>query len=275
MNLVTHMIPTAVGALAVRTEGEGQPTLLWHSLFVDDRSWDAFAAPLTPHRRLIRITGPDHGASESTLLRFTNEDCATAAADVLDALGITEPVDWVGNAWGGHVGVLVAAWQAERVRSLVLLGTPVGALTPAERRRTGLLVALYRWLGPARFIVSGASETLLSPGTRREQPEAVSYVEQSLRTAHRAALINAIRSVSLGRTDLTAELPRITAPTLVVTSSDHPGFTPAQAEAAARLLPKGELALVNGTAYLTPLEAPDATREVVAAFWSRIAASTV
>ena len=168
----------------------------------------------------------------------------------------------------------MAAWRPERVRSLVLLGTPVAALTPAERRRTGLLVALYRWLGPARFIVSGASETLLSPGTRREQPEAVSYVEQSLRTAHRAALINAIRSVSLGRTDLTAELPRITAPTLVVTSPDHPGFTPAQAEAAARLLPKGEVALVDGTAYLTPLEAPGPTREVVAAFWSRIGAST-
>ncbi len=180
MNPTTQLIPTAVGALAVRTEGEGQPTVLWHSLFVDDSSWDAFAAPLTAHRRLIRITGPDHGASEPTLQRFTNEDCATAAIDVLDALGITEPVDWVGNAWGGHVGVLVAARRPERVRSLVLLGTPVAALTPSERRRTGLLVALYRWLGPVKFIVSGASETLLSPSTRREQPEAVSYVEESL-----------------------------------------------------------------------------------------------
>ena len=268
MNPTTRLIPTAVGALAVGTEGDGQPTVLWHSLFVDDSSWDAFAAPLTADRRLIRITGPDHGASEPTLQSFTNEDCASAAIDVLDALGITERVDWVGNAWGGHVGVLVAARRPERVRSLVLLGTPVAALTPAERRRTGLLVALYRWLGPVKLIVSGASETLLSPGTRREQPEAVSYVEESLRTANRAALINAIRSISLGRTDLSAELPRIAAPTLVVTSADHPGFTPAQAEAAARLLARGEVALLEGTAYLTPLEAPDQNAATTSRVWS-------
>ena len=35
-----HRIPTRVGSLAVRVVGEGPPAVLWHSLFVDDRSWD-------------------------------------------------------------------------------------------------------------------------------------------------------------------------------------------------------------------------------------------
>lgn len=50
-----------------------------------------------------------------------------AAVTVLDALGLQEPVDWVGNAWGGHVGVVFAAVHAQRCRSLVVIGAPISA----------------------------------------------------------------------------------------------------------------------------------------------------
>jgi hypothetical protein len=33
------MIETNVGSLAVRERGEGRPAVLWHSLFIDERSW--------------------------------------------------------------------------------------------------------------------------------------------------------------------------------------------------------------------------------------------
>ena len=33
-------IPTAVGRLQVRVEGDDPSAVLWHSLYVDDRSWD-------------------------------------------------------------------------------------------------------------------------------------------------------------------------------------------------------------------------------------------
>jgi pimeloyl-ACP methyl ester carboxylesterase len=53
---------------------------------------------------------------------------------VLAQIGIAldEAVDWVGNAWGGHVGILFAAVNPNRCRSLVTIGTPVHALPPAE-----------------------------------------------------------------------------------------------------------------------------------------------
>jgi pimeloyl-ACP methyl ester carboxylesterase len=60
-------------------------------------------------------------------LRYTMEECAAAASTVLDVLGISEPVDWVGNAWGGHVGVIFATTSPARCRTLVTLGTPVQA----------------------------------------------------------------------------------------------------------------------------------------------------
>lgn len=144
------------------------------------------------------------------------------------------------------------------------------AYTPAERRRTQLLLAAYRALGPARFIVSGVVEVPLSERTREDGPQAQRYVEECVSTADRAGLTNAVRCISLGRSDLTRDLEQVTTPTLVVTSPDHSGFSLAQAEAAAQLLPRGELGLIDGPAYLTPLEAHSATAELVRAFWARV-----
>ena len=97
-------IPTRVGSLAVRVLGDGPPAVLWHSLFVDERSWQRVEDALARDRCLVIITGPGHGESSDPGHRYSLDDCAAAAGEVLAALGIDEPVDWVGNAWGGHVG---------------------------------------------------------------------------------------------------------------------------------------------------------------------------
>ena len=53
--------------------------------------------------------------------------------EVMDAVDASEPVDWVGNAWGGHVGLTLAAKMPERLRSVATIATPVHALTRRER----------------------------------------------------------------------------------------------------------------------------------------------
>lgn len=263
-----RMIATAVGPLAVRMRGEGPPAVLWHSLFVDDGSWERVEAALAAERRLVLITGPGHGGSPDPGRRYTMEDCAAAAANVLDELGITEPVDWVGNAWGGHVGVLFAARWPERCRSLVTIGTPVQALSRAERARTVFLLLAYRVFGPARFIQDGVANVLLSPSTRASDPGAVSMVKQCVAGADRAGLRNAVISISLRRQDLTPVLPRVRVPTFFLTGSEHSGWTPDQARVACQLLPNGDWAPIPAAAYLPPLEVPEETTRLVRNFWA-------
>ena len=98
------MVPTKLGTLRVDASGTGRPAVLWHSLFVDSRSWNRVRAALGESRRLFMIDGPSHGGSASMTRRFTLDECAGAALDVLDHLEITEPVDWVGNALGRSRG---------------------------------------------------------------------------------------------------------------------------------------------------------------------------
>ena len=221
-----HTIETRVGRLAVRVAGDGPTAVLWPSLFMDERSWDRLLPSLTQDRRLVIINGPGHGASGDPGRRYSLRDCVTAASQVLDRLAIGGAVDWVGNAWGGHVGLRFAAERPAQCRSLITLGTPVAALSRSERRRTYPLLVAHAVLGPTDLVLAGVTEVLLSAHTRANDPEAVELVRDSLRHANRRMLRNAVVSISLGREDLTDLLSEIAAPTLLVTGSDHSGFTP-------------------------------------------------
>jgi pimeloyl-ACP methyl ester carboxylesterase len=264
-------VQTPVGPLAVRlVEGRRQQpvAVLWHSLFVDERSWSRVEDELSHERRLLLITGPGHGASGDPGRRYSMQDCATAATVVLDEMGVPEPVDWVGNAWGGHVGVVFAATWPSRCRTLVTAGTPIHAYSWKGRAETQLLLQAYRLLGPARFLTNAVTEALLSASTRERDLEAVGLVRDSFTSADRARLSNAVVSISLQRQDLTESLPRVEAPTLFVTGSEHPEWRLQQALAASRLLQHGSATAVDRAAYLVPLEAPQEFGTLVRQFWA-------
>lgn len=254
--------------MAVRVVGDGPPAVLWHSLFVDERSWQRVEEELAGDRRLVIITGPGHGASSDPGHRYSLDECAVAAAEVLTTLAIGEPVDWIGNAWGGHVGVVFAATWPAGCRSLVTLGTPIQAYGRSQRLLFQVLLAVYRVVGMVDYLSREICGALLSTKSRTSDPEAVALVLDCLRTMDRRSLANAMQSISLARDDLTPRLASIRCPTLFVTGSDHPEWTGDQAAAASRLLVAGSVAVVLDTAYLIPLEAPAATIRQLRAFWS-------
>ena len=264
----SRLVSTRLGRLSVHCAGSGPVAVLWPSLFIDERSWARVEPELAPHRRLVVLSGPGHGASEDRGRRYSIEECASAARDVLDGLDIHEPVDWVGNAWGGHVGALFAASSPDRCRSLVAIGTPVRGLNRAERTRTVVLLSAHRLLGLRGFIRRGVVEVLLSSTTRARDPEAVRLVEDCLTAFDPAALHNAVVSVSLHRRGLADVLSRITVPTLLATGSDHAGWTADELKASAALVPQGSTAVIPHAAYLAPLEAPAETARLINRFWA-------
>ena len=180
-------------------------------------------------------------------------------------------MDWLGNAWGGHVGIVAATNQPGRLRSLIALGTPVRAYRPAERRQVRLLSLAYRILGPAKFLTDGVAEVQLSAATRADDHEAVALTTDFLRDADRRRLYNAIQSISLGREDLNRRLPKIDVPTLFVTGSDHAGFTPDEARAAIAQVRGGRVEVIADAAYLIPLEQPVRTTDLILDFWQGLA----
>jgi pimeloyl-ACP methyl ester carboxylesterase len=268
----SHAVPTGLGTLNVRVVGDGRPAaVLWHSLFVDSRSWWRVEDALGRQRTLVLVDGPSHGGSQPAARTFTLADCAVAAEGVLDHLEVSGPVDWVGNAWGGHVGMTFAARRPERTRSLMTLASPVAALTAAERRRILPLVGIYRLAGAIRPARNGVVEALLTAEVRRNLPSAAELIDDVIKKADRRGLYLAMRSVMLGRPDLSDLLPRIEAPTVLAAGDDDPMLTTVELARAAEALPHGQTRTIAGSRHLAPVEAPDEVISLVTKLWGATA----
>jgi pimeloyl-ACP methyl ester carboxylesterase len=262
-------VPTRLGPLRVETAGTGPPAVLWHSLFVDSTTWARVRQPLASARRLLLVDAPGHGHNPPVARRYTLDDCAGAAADVLEHFRIGGPVDWVGNAMGGHVGIPFAAAYPGRCRSLATIGSPIHALTPPERRKMAVLTGLYRLTGPLPPLVNLLIDVLLGPHARAADPEAAALVGGAFRRATRRGMSGAIGSVSLRRPDLTPLLPSITTPVLICAAADDPNWTPADAASAAGRLPNGASVILPGSGHIAPLfEAASAVADLLTAFWA-------
>ncbi|MBI2698801.1 MAG: alpha/beta hydrolase [Mycobacterium sp.] len=249
--MTDEFVATGLGRLHVQRQGSGPVTVLWHSLFLDSRSWAPLVDALgevAPRRTVVAVDGPSHGRSAPVTRDFTFDECAQAAGEVLDGLGIDEPVDWVGNAWGGHIGILLAATQPRRIRTLATIGTPVHAVDWRFRVTKGWpLVALYRLFGPTRVISDPLSRALLGPDGSAE-------VMESFRQADRTGMYHAARSMMLKRPDLHDRLPHIAAPTLMLAAhDDDEGWPPDQARAACATMRNAHADVVMGGGRVAPL----------------------
>ncbi|WP_029113669.1 alpha/beta fold hydrolase [Mycobacterium sp. URHB0044] len=262
-------VDTSVGRLYVETDGDGPPALLWHSLFIDSTSWELLRPKLAQHRRLIVVDGPGHGRSGHPDGDYRIADCAAAAIEVLDALRVSGPIDWVGNAWGGHIGIAFAAQHPDHCRTLVTIGTPVHALNTTERLTQIIpLLAGYRVAGPIGFVYKPLFDALLGAEAAAAQPDLTARLVNSFRSAGRSAMYRAILSVSLRRPDLTNLLPDVTAPTLMAACQDDPGWNYDQAMAAVAKMPNGRAVKVRGTGHVAPvLLEPDLLVSRIAELW--------
>lgn len=248
----TVTVDTSLGPLVVRRSGSGEPALLWHSLFVDSSTFAPLAERLGQDRELILVDGPGHGDSVGPRRLYSLDDCATAAAEILDALDLFEQVDWVGNAWGGHVGTLFAHRFPDRCRSLLTISTPAYTLSGADRLKSAALVHLYRLLGPKPFrrLVSDA---LVGKGTSTTAPSAVATVQEAFSKGSKRDKYWAMQSVMLHRADLRPVLREVSTPTLILVGRDDPMNDAEIAEQTAHSMPDASFAAVPGAGHVAPL----------------------
>lgn len=248
-------IDTELGRLHVQVHGDGPPLVLWHSLFLDSRSWCGMAEELAASRSVVVIDGPSHGRSEPIARDFTFGDCVTAAERVLDSLALAGPVDWVGNAWGGHVGIQFALRRPERVRTLTTIGTPAHGLRAVERwTKAWPLVQLYRIAGPNSLLMKPLSDALVGAEAQSAVPELAATVMSAFTDADRVAMFHAIRSMMLNRPDMSADMRRLAVPTLLIAGRDDTtGWQPADAHEVADTMTDATVTAAPGSGHSSPL----------------------
>ncbi|MDX6276747.1 MAG: hypothetical protein QOJ72_875 [Nocardioidaceae bacterium] len=262
----TTSVPTRLGALHVRIIGSGRPTVLWPSMFVDSHTWDRMLPLLTPDRRYVLVDGPGLGLSEPLRRSSNISEAADAAEDLLESLSVDEPVDWVGNAFGGHVGFKLAA-RSGVLRSLVAVSAPTEPISPTLRRSILLLRPILRTVGVVGPVRAAILDAMLTEASQADVGVR-QVVLDSLTRPGRASMSAALSSFILQRVDVNDELAGICVPSLFVASDDRGDWSPEDAIAAAARTPGARATSVFGARTLVPLEQPAAMATLLHDFWA-------
>ncbi len=267
-------IATDLGELAAQVvPGPPGVAILWHSMFTDSRSWDPVLDDLRRKRTLVLVDGWSFGASgdlDRVVPNFIDR-CALAAVEVVaqvhKELAAAGPVDWLGSAWGGHVGLHLAATRPELVRSLITVSAPLRAASPSMRRQVGMLLPVYRAIGMRGPVRQGLLEAMLTDLTRRTDPPAVDALIAPMSRAHRGAIARTVRSGVLNRTDLSWATARITCPTLMIATDDRGEWSPHECTQATAGMKDARAAVITRSRALPSLERPTQLAALVTDFW--------
>lgn len=268
----TAHLKTRLGSLHARIIGEGETVVFWSSMFVDSHTWDRMLPMLitgdaTP-RRFVLIDPPGLGLSEPLARRSSVAEAADAARDALARLDSGGPVDWVGNAFGGHVGLDLAT-DPDGIRTLAAISSPTEPIAPALRRQIELLKPLLRIAGPVGPVRKAIVDAMLTESSATD-PSIREVVLDSLHRPTKASMALALRSFILDRIDVNDRLADIQVPSLFVASDDRGDWSPEDAERAASRAPGSRAVTIAAARTLVPLEQPQALAAAILEFWAEV-----
>ncbi len=169
-----------------------------------------------------------------------------------------------GLSMGGYVALELWRRHPERVRALVLADTRAEA-DDDEGRENRLRMAQTARSAGARPIARSMLPSLLSEATRTSAPELVARVEAMILGTPPETLIAALAGMA-ARHDMTATLPGIAVPTLVLVGAED-AITPSPgARRMAMAIPAARVQEIAGAGHLSNLEKPGIFNRALAEF---------
>ncbi|MFD7658865.1 3-oxoadipate enol-lactonase [Actinosynnema sp. NPDC059797] len=230
---------------------DGPVVVLSGSLGSDLSTWEPQVRPLADAGfRVVRYDHRGHGASPVPPGPYRLADLADDALALLDRLGARR-AHWVGLSLGGMVGMWLAAHHADRVAGLVLCctsaapGPPEGWVERAAAVRAGGTGA----------VADAVVARWFTPGLRAADPAGVARYRDVVAATPAEGYASCCEAIATMR--LTEVLPRITAPTLVLSGAEDPATPPEHGERIARAVPGARLEVVAGAAHLGNVEQPE------------------
>ena len=242
--------------------GSGPETVvLIHEVGGCIESWDDALAGFQRRFRVLRYDQRGFGLSEKTRVITMDATVADMVA-LLDAVGITGPVHLAGCAMGAAIALAFAGRHAARVRRIV-------AASPATWANADPDAARKRIEETER----GGVRVVEPPSLSASYPENMRALDRARFERFRRrwlgndpeAMAAILRMSSNPAFDLSADLARITAPTLIIGCTEDGIRTPAMVAKVAGQIP-GAKYVEARTGHFMVVETPDLFAEMAVPF---------
>ena len=253
----------------------GPPVLLLHHFHGNVWTWRHVLPALGRRRTVAAFDRPGFGlTSRPEPARdghpYTRQAAARITRGLMDHLDL-DGVVLVGSSAGGTVALETYARWPDRIRGLVLVGAAItGDVGPPARLRPLLRRAPARRVGPAvvRRLARGIDRDRV--GTAWHDPSRVTDADvaayrRPMREDGWARALYDLVTVE-PPPNLSALLPRMEVPTLVVTGDHDPLVTPAHSRATAARIPTAELVEIASCGHTPQEERPDALTDAIERF---------
>lgn len=225
---------------------------LSHALAASLNLWDFQSLLLRNSFRVLRFDTRGHGLSSAPPGPYTMESLSEDVVRLLDHLQIPK-TDFVGISMGGMIGQVLAIKYPERLDRLVLCDTT--SRVPPE--------AGPMWEDRVRKVAtegmaSLAQETLdrwLSEEFRRDHPQITNRIRNMILETPVPGYAGCCRAIS--SFDVSAEVSRIAAPTLIIVGENDPGAPVSASEALRQSVCNSRMVIVPKALHLPNIEAAD------------------
>ncbi|MGW5086929.1 alpha/beta fold hydrolase [Streptomyces coelicoflavus] len=241
---------------------QAPPILLIHGSGASGASWGPVVPALAERRHVLRVDLPGCGRSPATESYDVPRQAARLAA-LLDDLGLRS-VTVVGHSSGGYVATALAERRPDLVGTIALVSTgpALDALLPQPMILRLLLAPPFGpLLWPRRTdamlrkgIDATAARPVDVPADMIEDVRGISY--RSFRTVLRG------NTAYLAERGVPERLAALAVPVLVLFGASDPRWEPSSAHRY-EAVPHARLEILPGVGHLPPLEAPEATADLL------------
>ena len=246
------------------------PTVFFgHGLLFSGWMFEPQIAALRDSYRCVAIDWRGQGSSSAVRDGYDMDTLAADATALIEHLNLA-PVHYVGLSMGGFVGQRIAARKPHLVRSLTLLDTSAGPEDPDSASQFKLLSFIY-WIVGIKPLRKKVLPLMFGPVFLADPANAALIAEWERRLARckRAGTGRAVRGVA-DRAAVDAEIPSITAPTLVLVGADDAATPVRKSETIAATIPGARLEVIPDCGHSSSLEQPAAVTRVIREFLESI-----
>jgi 3-oxoadipate enol-lactonase / 4-carboxymuconolactone decarboxylase len=223
--------------------------VLSHSLGLDHGMWDAQAADLLPHFRVLRYDTRGHGASSAPAGDYSIDELGRDVLALADACDVPR-FAFCGLSLGGMIGQWLAVHAGERLTHLILANTSA-RLTDPNQMETRRRAVIERGMSAIEELVMGR---FFSPAVLASRSPSVATARRTLLSTSPigyAGCCAAIRDM-----DHVAILSRIRVPTLVISGDMDVGMPWDDHAAVLARAIEGARAVRLPAAHISNLERP-------------------